>query len=114
MCVEHGVGFARNGGTLRVADGQHLGPLFARVAQGHQRIHGFAGLRNGHHERTRGQNRVTVTEFVREFDFHGDTHPVFDGVFGYLAGVAGGATGHDDDFVDGLEVVFRRYALHQG
>lgn len=50
---------------------QHLGPLFARVAQGHQRIHGFAGLRNGHHERTRGQNRVTVTEFVREFDFHG-------------------------------------------
>ena len=76
------------------------------MAQGHQRIHGFAGLRNGHHERTRGQNRVTVTEFVREFDFHGDTHPVFDGVFGYLAGVAGGATGHDDDFVDGLEVVF--------
>ena len=106
VCVEHGVGFARNGGTLRVADGQHLGPLFARVAQGHQRIHGFAGLRNGHHERTRGQNRVTVTEFVREFDFHGDTHPVFDGVLGYLAGVAGGAAGHDDDFVDGLEVVF--------
>ncbi|SPU26957.1 30S ribosomal protein S10 [Bifidobacterium bifidum] len=59
---------------LRVADGQHFGALFARVAQGHQRIHGFTGLRDGHHERTRGQNRVAVTEFVREFDFHWDTH----------------------------------------
>ena len=114
VCVEHGVGFARNGGTLRVADGQHFGALFARVAQGHQRIHGFTGLRDGHHERTRGQNRITVAEFVREFDFHGNAHPVFDGVLGHLTGIAGGAAGHDDDLVNGLKVMLVDAYLIEG
>ncbi len=42
--VQHRIGFARNGGALRIADGQHLGTLLAGVAQRHQRVHRLAGL----------------------------------------------------------------------
>lgn len=51
MGVEHRVRFAWDGRALRVADGQYLGALFTRVAQRHQRVHGLAGLGDGHHQR---------------------------------------------------------------
>ena len=42
--VQHGVGFARDGGAVGVADGDRLGALFPGVADGHQGVHGLAGL----------------------------------------------------------------------
>ena len=103
--VEHRVGFAWDGRALRVADGQYLGTLFTRVAQRHQRVHGLAGLRNGHHQRSGGEDRVTVAEFVGEFHFYRNAHPMLDGVFGHHARVRGRAAGDDDDLVDGFEIM---------
>ena len=103
--VEHRVGFAWDGRALRVADGQYLGALFTRVAQRHQRVHGLAGLRNGHHQRSGGEDRVTVAEFVGEFHFYRNAHPMLDGVFGHHARVRGRAAGDDDDLVDGFEIM---------
>ena len=103
--VEHRVGFAWDGRALRVADGQYLGALFTRVAQRHQRVHGLAGLRNGHHQRSGGEDRVTVAEFVGEFHFYRNAHPMLDGVFGHHARIRGRAAGDDDDLVDGFEIM---------
>ena len=103
--VEHRVRFAWDGRALRVADGQYLGALFTRVAQRHQRVHGLAGLRNGHHQRSGGEDRVTVAEFVGEFHFYRNAHPMLDGVFGHHARVRGRAAGDDDDLVDGFEIM---------
>lgn len=86
-------------------DGQYLGALFTRVAQRHQRVHGLAGLRNGHHQRSGGEDRVTVAEFVGEFHFYRNAHPMLDGVFGHHARVRGRAAGDDDDLVDGFEIM---------
>ena len=103
--VEHRVGFAWDGCALRVADGQYLGALFTRVAQRHQRVHGLAGLRNGHHQRSGGEDRVTVAEFVGEFHFYRNAHPMLDGVFGHHARIRGRAAGDDDDLIDGFEIM---------
>ena len=105
MRVQHRVGFTRNGRALRVADGQHLRTLLTRVTQCHQRVHGFTGLRNGHHQRARGENRITITEFVGKLHFHRNTHPMLDGVFGHHARVGGGTAGDDDNLVDRLEIM---------
>ena len=105
MGVEHRVRFARNGCALRVADGQHLGTLLTGVTQRHQRVHGLAGLRNGHHQRSGGEDRVTVAEFVGEFHFYRNAHPMLDGVLGHHARVCGGAAGDDDDLVNGLDLM---------
>ena len=43
--------------------------LLAGVADGHERVHGFARLGDGHDQRARGENRVAVAEFVRERHF---------------------------------------------
>ena len=104
--IEHRIGFTRDGCPLRIADGQHFGTLFSGVTQRHQRIHGLTGLRDGHHKRARGKNRVTIAEFVGELHFDRDAHPMFDGVLGHHAGISRRTAGDDDDFVDGLEVMF--------
>ena len=103
--VEHGVGFAWDARALRVADCQHARPLFAGVAQGHQRVHGLAGLRDRDDQRARGQNRVAVTEFMRELHLDRDAHPMLDRVLGDHARVACRAACHDDDFVNLAEHV---------
>ena len=75
------------------------------MTQRHQRVHGLAGLGDGHHQRSGGEDRVTVAEFVGEFHFYRNAHPMLDGVLGHHARVRGGAAGDDDDLVDGFEIM---------
>ena len=103
--VQHSVGFARDAGALRVADRQYARPLFAGVAQGHQRVHCLAGLRDRDDQCARGQDRVAVAEFVRELHLDRDAHPMLNRVFGDHARIACRAARHDDDLVDLAEHV---------
>ena len=103
MGIQCGIGLARDGGTLGIADGNHLGSLLAGVAHGHEGIHGFARLRQGHDEGLFVHDGVAVTELVGKLDLARNTAPVLDGVARNVTGVRGGTAGDDDDLVDGLE-----------
>src|SRR5699024_9552039 len=48
-------------------------------------------------------HRVAVAELVRQFHLHRDTAPVFDGVFGHVPGVGGGAAGDHHYLVDAAQ-----------
>ena len=88
-----------------VRDGQHAGLLVLRVAHGHERVHGLAGLGDGDDERGAVEHRVAVAELGGELDLAGDARPVLDGVLGDEPGVVGGAAGDDEDLVDVAEVL---------
>ena len=49
--------------------------LFACVAHGHQGVHGFARLREGHNQGLLVHDRVAVAELVGELNLGGDTAP---------------------------------------
>ena len=85
---------------MGVADGDNLCALFACVAHGHQGVHGFAGLREGHNQGLLVHDRVAVAELVGELNLGGDTAPVFDGVACHLARVCGGTASNHDDLVN--------------
>ena len=85
------------------------------MLDGHQGVHGLAGLADGDDERALVGDRVAVTELVGEGDLDGDAGPVLDGVLGDHAGVGGGAARHDDDPVDVAQLVLgdRHVVEHQ-
>ena len=85
---------------MGVADGDNLCALFACVAHGHQGVHGFARLREGHNQGLLVHDRVAVAELVGELNLGGDTAPVFDGVACHLARVCGGTASNHDDLVN--------------
>ena len=98
--VEHGVGLARDGRAVGVADGQDAGPLLPRVAQRHQRVHRLAGLADDDDQRRPVEHRVAVAELAGDLDLDGDAGPVLDRVLGDQPGVVGGAAGDHEDLVD--------------
>ncbi len=103
--VEHGVGLARDGRAVGVADGQHPGPLLLGVAQRHQRVHGLAGLGDRDDQRGPVEHRVAVAELAGQLDLARDPGPVLDGVLGDQPGVVRGAAGDDEDLVDVAQVL---------
>ena len=105
MGVDDGVGLARDRRAVGVADRQHLRPLLARVADGHQRVGGLAGLADRDHERGAGQDRVAVAELVGQLDLARDAGPVLDRVLRDEPGVERRAARDDDDLVDLAQLV---------
>ena len=65
-----------------------------------QRVGGFPGLRDGHHQGAAVQHRVPVAEFAGQLHFHGQPGPVLDRVFGEQPGVIRGAAGDHEHLVD--------------
>ena len=112
--VEHGVGLARDGGSVGVADGQGPGALLLGVADGHEGVHGLAGLGDGHHQGGLVDDRVAVAELVGELHLHGNAGPVLDRVLGDLTGVGGGAAGQHDDLGGVLQLLRIDAQLIQG
>ena len=66
--VDDRVGLARDRGALRVADRERARAALARVLDGHERVHGLAGLADRDDERVGADHRVAVAELVRELD----------------------------------------------
>ncbi len=98
--VEHGVGLARDGRAVGVADREHPGLLVLGVPQRHEGVHGLAGLADDDDQGGAVQDRVAVAELAGQLDLDRDAGPVLDGVLGDQAGVVGGAAGDDEDLVD--------------
>ena len=75
------------------------------MLDGHQGVHGLAGLADRHDQRGAVDDRVAVAELVGEADLDRDAGPVLDRVLGDHAGVGGGAAGDDGDAVDGAQLL---------
>ena len=103
--VEDGVGLARDGRAVRVADAQGEGAELASVLDGHERVHGLAGLADRDDEAALVDDGVGIAELVREGHLDRDAGPVLDGVLGDHPGVGRGATGDDRDPIDVLELL---------
>src|SRR5690625_4947335 len=103
--VDHRIGLARDRRPVGIAYRQHLRALFAGVTDGHQCVHGLAGLADSHHERRLVDDRIAIPEFGGQLDFACDTSPVFDGVFSDVPGIRGCPAGHNNDLVYFAEIL---------
>ena len=100
MRINHGVRLTGQRCSLGVANRKDLRAKFLGITNGHERVHGFAGLRNGYHQSVWGDNRAAVAELVRKFDLHRNPRPFFYCVLGDITGIGCGAASNDDDAVD--------------
>src|SRR4028118_1144835 len=78
VAVHRGVGLAREGGAVGVADREHPRALAASVADGLQRVGGLAGLADGDDEGGVVDDRVAVAELRGELDLDRGPRPVLD------------------------------------
>ena len=83
------------------------------MTQRHQGVHRLPRLGDSDHQDIRADDRIAVTEFTGQFDFHRDTRPVLDRILCDHAGVRCGATGDDHDLVDALQIGIRHAHLIQ-
>ena len=95
--VDDRVGFARDGRALGVADREGLRAALAGVLDGHERVHGLAGLADRDDEGVGADHRVAVAELVRELDVDRHAGPLLERVLSDHAGVGGRAARDDDD-----------------
>lgn len=112
--VEDRVGLAGDRRAVGVADGEDTGALFTGVAQGHQRVHGLAGLGDGDDQGVRAEDRVPVAELARQLHLARDTGPVLDGVLGDHARVERRTARDDDHLVQLAQLLVGDPDLVQG
>ena len=112
--VDDAVALARHGRAHHVRDAEHLRALYARVADGGQRVGRLARLRHGHHQGGRRDDGVAVAEFAGHLHFRGDARPTLDEVLRDEARMIRRAAGDDVHAVDKVELLQREVQLVDG
>ena len=84
------------------------------MAQRCERVRGFAGLADGHHQRARIRHGVAVAVFTRDLDLGRDLGDALQPVFGGAAAVIAGAAGQYQHGIHFLEHAMRPVAEELG
>jgi hypothetical protein len=82
--------------------------VLLRIAQGRQRVRGFARLRHENREPARLKRSLAIAELGREVDLGGQARKVLEPVFCHQSGVIGGAASRHGDPLERAKVERQR------